>query len=247
MLVNNDWKSDFKQHALLAYPNECLGFLFDNNTYMPVSEGNDSYVNTTAKIFIEYEDMIKAICHSHTSDKLWPSKVDMIAQMRSALPSALVFCKENICSEPLFFGDIVFRKEYLGRQYVSGITDCYTLIRDYYWFEKNIFLPEFPRDNNWHETMQDMYERHLNDVGVDKIELNSIKSGDVVLLKIGKTISHAGIFIEPNLLLHHARGKYSIKEPLEKYSKFIKKVVRYVGNNSQSWKTQADIARIIEI
>ena len=41
------------------------------------------------------------------------------------------------------------RSPLLGREYDFGVSDCYSLARDYYYQEHNIIVPTIPFEDNW--------------------------------------------------------------------------------------------------
>lgn len=121
----------------------------------------------------------------------------------------------------------------LGRAYIHGVQDCYSLVRDYYSRELDIELPDFERADAWweHENHEPLYEQNFKKAGfvaVDK-SVGNLQKHDVILCRVGRThhVNHALIWLGDKgtlksettpdcvgntLILHHPYGRQSVRE-----------------------------------
>ena len=66
----------------------------------------------------------------------------------------------------------------------TGVSDCYSLIRDWYRTERGIALPEFPRDWEWWEYGGDLYAMGFAEAGFVKLpENDGVMCGRPVISK----------------------------------------------------------------
>lgn len=114
---------------------------------------------------------------------------------------------------------------YLGRKFEQGNTDCYDLIRDFYYTEFGIELTNYARPKDWWlEDQFDLYIDNYEKEGFEHIkDLKDIKKFDIILIaipdprsKLKKTkTNHAGIYLGDNKILHHRYGKLSQISPYD--------------------------------
>ncbi len=127
----------------------------------------------------------------------------------------------------------------MSRGFVHGITDCYSLIRDWYILNKDVQLPNTPRNWKWWLGDEDFYEdgfakNGFKIVPTEEIMRNGPQIGDGFLIKLrSKKINHAGIYVGDGKGLHHVAtykpvdlSRVPIKEPLEPWVKHIHLWVR---------------------
>lgn len=103
---------------------------------------------------------------------------------------------------------------YEGRPFIHGIFDCYTLVRDYYKRNFNIFLPtNIQRNWEWWNKGENLYLENAKDCSFEEAE--DIKKYDVLLMKINSPVpNHAAIYIGDNKILHHMSGRFSTVQDL---------------------------------
>jgi hypothetical protein len=104
--------------------------------------------------------------------------------------------------------------KYEGRPFLHGMFDCYTLIRDYYKREFNIFLPtNMQRNWNWWSQGENLYVDNAKYHRFE--EVTDIKKHDVLVMKIGSPVpNHGAIYLGNNKILHHAAGRFSTIQTL---------------------------------
>jgi hypothetical protein len=99
--------------------------------------------------------------------------------------------------------------KYEGRPFLHGLFDCYTLIRDYYKKEFNIFLPtNIQRNWEWWSQGENLYVENAKYHSFE--EVTDIKKHDVLIMKVGSPVpNHGAIYLGDNKILHHIAGRFS--------------------------------------
>ena len=122
-----------------------------------------------------------------------------------ALPFGVVVCDGEQYYKPFWFGDQCPVPPLLRRPFRHGVTDCYSLIRDWYRVERNILLPEFPRDWNWWLVKgRDMYLKGFREAGFRVVDRALPRVGDGILFRIrSDTPNHAAVVVDDRFMLHH--------------------------------------------
>ena len=128
-----------------------------------------------------------------------------------------------------------FRAPLLGRRFVYGIYDCYTLVRDYYQKEwgYSVRYQDYPY-RWWQARSQaqreagsgkrktnELFLDHLKnpeDWGLKRLENTGLKCGDILLFWVaGRSPNHLGIYQGEGLFLHHLEHRLST---LDRYDSF---------------------------
>ena len=216
-------------HSREEYPNECCGLIVKNEYLKMINTAEDTVQDFRIDIneFVKYNKSVEAIIHSH-ADQPHLSKIDMEQQVSTKLPWGVAFVQKGVCEGVVFFGDQVEPYPLVGRPFVHGCFDCYSLVRDYYKIERDITLPIFPRNNKWWETDESMLERGCREAGFDYIDILEAKEGDVVFMQLrSKVVNHSGVYLGNGVILHQLYGKLSIMEPVSKWFKYITSWLRY--------------------
>ena len=112
---------------------------------------------------------ITAIIHSHPTALPNPSDADLVSCENSGLPWHIVnphtetwgYCEPTGYKAPL-----------LGRNWVWGITDCWSLVRDWYKQEKNIDLIDYQRPIDPEEFLKKLHylKNMQKDTGFRELE-----------------------------------------------------------------------------
>src|SRR5699024_617283 len=108
----------------------------------------------------------------------------------------------------------VFKFRYLtpllGRQFLHGVMDCYTLFRDAYHL-CGYALPDFHRPNLWWEKGENLYVDNMTEHGFYRVD--EPQEGDVVLISFGaRFANHAAIYLGNQLILHHCPHRLSKRD-----------------------------------
>ena len=137
---------------------------------------------------------ILAFVHSHPNGSSQPSSEDTVEMNIQKRPYIIVGCESKTVemwqptTAPL-----------VGRPYVHGKQDCYTIVRDYYQRECGIILPDFERDDKWWENADgpSLYAENFKEAGFVPIEASQVRKHDVMLCYWGQTqhVNHALIYL----------------------------------------------------
>lgn len=251
-----------QDHAKQAYPLEACGIVVRGeyhrmeNKALDPSEHKDEDPDCQCKrcsfridsaeiIKICGEDPLEAVVHSHPDGPLFPSESDMRGQITSDVPWVIIGTDGDRVSDPIEWGDSLPVPPILGRRFIHGVQDCYSLIRDTFrlgkeklaeqdidWPFDPIYLADCPREDCWWEKGQDLYLENFKTWGFTEISMSEAQPGDVFIMKLlGEEANHAGMLLSGNLVLHHLPGETRIsrREPAGGWARMAVKWVRYQG------------------
>lgn len=202
---------EMRKHARAEYPREAVGLVVGGE-YVRLKNTHanpEKFFDTDPEEVAQYSKTgkLEAMIHSHPKGPQWPSRADMAAQIAWGIPFGIVACSDQAADKPFFWGDGVAIPDFIGRPFRHGVTDCYSLIRDWWRVHKKFTLPEIPRDWLWWERGADMYTTALQPAGFVALEDGQeLKAGDGFLSSVGSEtniFNHAGIFIGNGSILHH--------------------------------------------
>lgn len=224
-------------HAKEVYPREAVGFVAQDR-YFPmqnVAEDKENNFVVHSTEYLRYSSRIQAIVHSHPEGPNYPNKVDMQSQIDTDVPWGIlpIYKQEDsfVTEKIIWWGDAVPIPPLVGRGFIHGVTDCYSLIRDYYRLTFDTTFPEFPRDWQWWADGDNLYEDNFRKVGMVEVEMADAKEGDIFLACLrNKKPNHGGIYLggPASEILHHLTSSsgndpswLSKKEPGVRYLKYI--------------------------
>ena len=232
-----NWKDHALAHAKEQDPKEAVGLLLNirgKERYYPCR----NLSMTSHQCFIlDPEDYVKAdakgdivaIFHSHPITPPTPSQADKISCEDSNLPWYIVNPKTEQWSYTEPCG---YKAPILGRPWVWGITDCWSLVVDWYKREKNVELLDYKRPSTPEEFIKNpVFEKYLPSRGFKLLQPNEqLMNGDVLAMSIlGNGLNHVAIFLNGDVL-HHLTDRLSCIEP---YSEWLQKCTggryRYVA------------------
>jgi proteasome lid subunit RPN8/RPN11 len=236
-----------RRHAELEAPNEAVGFILSSGEYVPlvnVARDPTTHWDVRPEDYAAYADAIACVMHSHCyasaefrrpedALELGPSHGDMILQQEWACNFGLVVVVDKNAYDPVFWGPGIPRAPLIGRSFVFGIYDCMTLLRDWYYQERDIDLPDFPREIEQIENNENLYVPNIEPWGFRTLSaISEVRPGDVLLAQLGHgatVTNHAGIYLETGELLHHLRGRLSRAEPVNVWRNFYTHACRFEG------------------
>jgi len=222
-----NWKESALTHAIEEDPKECVGLLLNirgKERYYPCR----NLSMTAHQCFIlDPEDYVKAtnlgevtaVVHSHPTTPPVASQADMVSCEAANLPYHIVNPKTQQWG---YYEPQGYEAPLLGRQWVWGVTDCWSLVRDYYRKEKAINLVDYERPITPEEFMKKpLFEHFAKTTGFRELEPDEkLESGDVLLMSIlDSTLNHVAIFLGDDVL-HHLTDRLSCREP---YSQWLLK------------------------
>lgn len=252
-----------KAHARAEYPREMCGFI-RGDEFTPVRNrcpdpathdaGDPACACQLCAFLITAEDMLanadaEVVIHSHPDGPMYPSQADMEGQIADGRPWGIISLNEERISDPMFWGDSLPVAPIVGRQFMHGIYDCYSLVRDVFrlgrdellkqditeWPFDPITLPEQPRDDAWWNKGQDFYNLDAFRHGFVEIRREEARPGDAFLCKINsQKFNHGGLLIGNGLILHHLPARLSRREPAGLWARQAGRWLRYVGEGGHA-------------
>ena len=243
-------------HALEAFPGEAFGAVFgsrDRPVYRPVAEVADDSragfrVDEAALRRLEdaHGALLAAVrTRSSTAARkedvdpllFIPSAAEMRAQAALAVPFGVVVCDRSRRIDRFWFGDQCPSLPLLGRPFRHGVTDCYSLIRDYYRQGRNVLLPDYPRDWNWWVEGLDLYRAGFEEAGFRIIDPADAADADAVMFRMRSRVpNHAAVLLGDGWMLHHPASvrpydplRVSYREPLGRWKRHVVYWLRYEG------------------
>lgn len=239
-----------RAHAVEAWPTEAVGFVVAG-VYEPQAnitiEGAETFAVADAAYLDAVSRGLDGIIHSHPVLQgqfpvAWPSASDMRGQLATDLPWGIVVAGEESAQPPFWWGDAVPMPKLKGRPFRHGVTDCMSLIRDWYRQERGVILPEFPRDWEWWSKPEgaegrDLYRDNFGAAGFSPVDKAEAQRGDVFLTKVGVRVTvpnHGAVYLGRGAILHHKAGRLgfdagrlSIEEPVARWMPHVTHCLRH--------------------
>ena len=188
------WKEEALVHAKDQDPKESCGLLLNirgKERYFPCK--NLSITHHQCFI-IDPEDFkgkiiqkITGVIHSHPVTPPTASQADKISCERSNLPWHIVNPKTEQWG---YCEPSGYKPHYLVRPWVWGVTDCWSLVRDWYKEEKSIELRDWDRPTTPEEfILKPLFESCAWRTGFKELSPDEkLINGDVLLMSIGSPV-----------------------------------------------------------
>jgi proteasome lid subunit RPN8/RPN11 len=211
------------EHAQNEDPRECCGLVAvvkGRRRYFPcrnIADTPDEHFVLNSEDYAQVEDQgeIVAIVHSHPTTNPAPSDADRVACEKSGLPWFIVNPKTEAWG---YCEPSGFELPYVGREFVFGVVDCYTLCRDWYGKEFGLQLSDYERRDGFWERGENLYLDNFYREGFRKIPFEELQHGDALLMQLGANLpNHAAIYIGDQQILHHIQGRLSSRDVLGSY------------------------------
>ncbi len=222
-----NWKDSALDHAKEQDPKESCGLLLNVKGKERYYSCKNLSMSSFQEFIIDPEDYVKAdnigeiigIVHSHPVSSPTPSQADVISCESSNLPWHIVNPKTE---EWGYLEPCGYEAPLLGRQWVWGVTDCWSLVRDWYKEERNIELRDWERPLLLEDFKKNpMFERCASETGFRKLRPDEkLENGDLLFMSIQSSgLNHVAIFLNGDVL-HHLSDRISCIEP---YSEWLLK------------------------
>jgi proteasome lid subunit RPN8/RPN11 len=208
-----------RDHGDRCSPREACGLLIGTDAgidYKPcenLSENaNQFYIKPSDYADAEDQGKVLAVVHTHVNEAPTPSAADRTSCATSGLPWLIM-------SIPLYETEWLMPEAYIapliGRKFVFGVHDCYSIIRDWYMMELGIQLPDFEREDNFWEpgpNQKNLYLDNFEKAGFYRLPSGTEpQRGDVFLMQIRTPIpAHGAVYIGDDMIIHHLQSKNSL-------------------------------------
>ena len=218
MTLPNEIKEQALAHAKSEAPKESCGLVVvvkGRKRYFPcknIAETPDEHFVLDPISYVEAEEKgeIIAVVHSHPVTNHAPSSADKVACEKSRLPWHVVNPNTELWG---YCEPSGFELPYVGRQFVHGIIDCYTLCRDWYNKEWNLNLRDYERRDEWWYKGENLYLDNFKKEGFHEIKVSDLVFGDALLMQLESPVpNHAAIYLGDNVVLHHVQGRLSSRD-----------------------------------
>ena len=220
--MNTTLKERIKKHAHEVAPEECCGIVYiqDKNLLIKKcqnvtkeSKNEDFEIDDTDFIDCHNKGEIIGIYHSHPESAAF-SEEDIFRAEEICLPFYLYAIKEDKFA---IYYPSEYLPSYIGRPFIFGVNDCYTLVREYYRREFQTGLGDYDADFDYASKEVSNFEINWEKEGFClKTNYTDIKKGDVLVFKINKSFpQHIGVYLGKNEFLHHPLNSQSRIELLD--------------------------------
>lgn len=209
-------------HARKESPKESCGLVVSHGLnqakYIPcrnvAGENEEFRIHRDDWCNVEDAHTILAVVHSHPGGTTEPSELDKKVQgLPNFLPWIIVVPETGEWRR-------LRRLEYPGVVFAWGISDCYSIVYDY--FPDMLDFVRYP--DFWEK--EDLFGKGLILSGFEVVDTDP-EVGDVLLFAIrSSVINHCGIYVGDGMIRHHLPGRVSVVEPIGAWVKCLKQVVR---------------------
>jgi cell wall-associated NlpC family hydrolase len=208
-------KNFIRSHAKGVYPLECCGLIIKKGEKQEViscrnvaEKPRHSFVLPPADYaYAEDQGEILAVYHSHCEGSPEPTMADKAMAEANELPVITVsMCKQadgSFNDTWTVYKPTGWKPDLIGRPFVYGVLDCFTLIRDYYSEKLNIRLPDIAYAPDWSRRGQNLYTDHLPANGFVLVPA-PLQEHDLILMRLSAQVpDHCAIYTGDGLMLHH--------------------------------------------
>jgi proteasome lid subunit RPN8/RPN11 len=209
---------DMIQQAVAGSPQEVCGLVVSRGSKCRLVQAKNLSeqphlnfdLDPDAWLEVADDEEVIGVYHSHPRGTAHPSMADLTGCEASGLAWHIVNLEGNYtCTQPTGF-----EAPYLGRPYVHGVHDCFSICRDWYMREWKLDMPNPERGFEWWEKGQNLYLDHLESAGFKVITGQTPEVGDGFLIQVNSPVpNHAAVYIGKGLILHHVQSRLSTQDP----------------------------------
>lgn len=216
MKLTGSMQAEILQQAVDEFPRESCGLVAvvkGRRRYFPcrnIAETPDEHFVLEGWNEVEDKGEVLAVVHSHPKTNPEPSLADRVACEKSGLPWFIVNPKTEAWG---YCEPDGFELPYVGREFVHGVVDCYSLCRDWYKREWGLELRDYERRDQWWDHGENLYLDNFQKEGFYKIPVEELQRGDALLMNLVSPVpNHAAIYLGDQQVLHHVQGRLSSRD-----------------------------------
>lgn len=239
MDFNSQIKSCIKNIALKKTQEEICGFVyFSNNNYKfdifpcknrAQDKKNNFTISPQDYLSCSNLGKIVACYHSHVNDSIEFSEIDKNNSNAYNIHYILYNIKKDYFN---FYTPNTENNSYIGRPFLLGKSDCFTLMKEYALKEENVSI-EFPKELIYPRNLsdiKDLYENNFKNQGFLKLDKSTkLEKSDGIMMIFpavsDKFATHASVYIGDGLILHQPFNSFSC---VNIYDNFFKKHTSYI-------------------
>lgn len=218
-MLSLELKNKIKEYSLGVAPNESCGLLFQNNgkiDFFPcknISKDKNKFFSLDPYDYLKVSRLGDIIGLVHSQQSGQPSELDLLISKVHNIKSyiySLDYDKFIECGNSKL-------ERYIGRPFEYGVNDCFSIVRDYYKNEYDIFINDYKRKEGWFEENPTIILDNFKKEGFIKVDVKNLNKGDLLLsnYKENDRPRHFMIYLGQNEILHHPRGRLSVIESLK--------------------------------
>lgn len=236
-MIDDKVLADFTAHAMRDFPRECCGLIVRDGAlarYIEcdnIAEDPEASFLVDPAFYLRHADNVLAVAHSHPNRSPEPSRSDIECSERARVPYLILSVPsgELRCYEPKGTA-----QPYEGRPFIYCVSDCLSVVLDWYRQELKIDIDDAPRlPYGWWDEPErgNVFVEGFTKRGFVRVE--SPKLGDVIIMQLaGRVPNHAAVYLGNSLILHHPGHQTSSR--VENYGNFWRKntitVLRHENN-----------------
>lgn len=213
----------FKAHCFMNTSEEMCGLFVVKAgvmTFVPCDniaydKKNSFLIHPSELVSASDNGDVVAVGHSHVNGTSEPSMEDRVHSTNCMLPFVIF---HPIALTMNSFEPNGQPAPLIGRQWAYGVSDCYTLARDYY-RSRGVELKDYVRNDPKYLIRESLFTKYFEENGFHVVD-DGPRVNDAILIQIMADIpNHIAVMIEDNIILHHLQSRLSCREPWGGYWK----------------------------
>ena len=210
--------TDFQQQQIkaesLANPDrEICGLILRDGSIVSCPNVHPDPINhfqIATTEYAKYEPLVKGIYHSHVNDvpNFTAPDVDLVYSLNQPL---ILY---SLTRNHFRIADLSGEQPLIDREFVYGINDCYSLVKDYYQQKLSIKHGSYHRSGDtadWDKTEWDWIDRQFEVEGFYPVR-GDIKEHDVLAMSLvdgNMSINHLAVYVGDNMFMHQLCNRKS--------------------------------------
>ncbi len=213
--MNDSNKKIFSEHAKEQMPFEACALLIIEKGIEKIilckniadNKKNQFIICPDDYVLAESRGQVISVVHSHPFSSPLPSDGDKVSCEKTKLIWHIYGVS---CDDWYELRPNNFKIPFVGRQFMHGVLDCYSIIKDYFEFELSILIPDFDRKFEWWNAGQNLYLDNFSKAGFVEVKNQTLKKNDVILMQINSPVpNHGAIYLGEEKILHQLSGRLS--------------------------------------